>query len=1146
MVATMLVGKSMKGTGRSSEAEENLDADLRTYRAMLLARRVDEAELQCVGNRQAFFHVSGAGHEATAVLADLLRPSDWLHLHYRDKALMLARGIHPAMFLHSLLCNAESHSAGRQMSAHMSDPALHILSLVGPVGNNALQAVGVAAEVSESSDSPIVVCSVGDGTSQQGEFLEAVAEAVREELPVLFLVEDNAYAISTETSRKTWYSLPGRETDEFYGLPIHRIDGRSPEPCREPLQRCVAELRSGRGPALVVMSVDRLSSHTNADDEQVYRSHDELGRIREEGDPLVNSRRYLLASGVAEETLDALERETAAAVEDARQSALRGTAPSSDVTADDTASDKPEARGNGEPVATMSQAMRDVLRHHLGSDPRVSLFGQDIEDPKGDVFGVTKGLSTEFKGRVLNAPLSEATIVGKAIGRALAGGRPVACIQFADFLPLAFNQIISELGSMAWRTRGEWTCPVIIMAPCGGYRPGLGPFHAQTMESVLSHVPGIQVLMPSNATDAAGLLNAAFESQQPTVFLYPKVCLNDRERTTSADVHAQFVPLGRSRHLRRGDDVTIVTYGATTYQCIEAAEALQEHGIGVDLIDLRSVKPWDKPAVLESAKRTGRLIVVHEDNGPCSVASEILATVTEQTPSPIQVRRVTRPDTYIPCDFGSQLQVLPSFKRVLETAGELLGIEVDWLSETDPEGSVIEIEAQGGSPADQAVTIIEWRVQPGDTVRDGQVLVELEADKAVFEYSCPYDATVEELLVEPGIEISVGTPILRLRVNDTQSLRQVIIREEPGKPLLSGPKASAKPTRHAVAGSPVAMSKPVSVEGERVVTNEQLAADFPERTAEDISRLTGIRSRRWVGPKQTALTLAAEACHVALRRESLKITDIDALVVSTTTPLGVTPSMACMVLGELSAGDHEIPAHDVSAACTGYLYALAAGYDFIQCHPDARVLVVTTEVLSPLLDPTDFDTAILFADAATATILGRPLEEGSPIGRLHRPLLFSKPDTHRALRVSFTQGEAHHHGNGNGRRHQHALMVEMDHGKRVFGQAVRAMDYALGRASRAAGYAASDLSIVVPHQANGRIIDAVSGKLGNGCRVINAIAESGNTSSSSIPLALAALPTSDASSIGLCAFGGGFTYGAAIIEKAPTDAGASGCRSAVR
>jgi 2-oxoisovalerate dehydrogenase E1 component len=239
--------------------------------------------------------------------------------------------------------------------------------------------------------------------------------------------------------------------------------------------------------------------------------------------------------------------------------------------------------------------------------------------------------------------------------------------------------------------------------------------------------------------------------------------------------------------------------------------------------------------------------------------------------------------------------------------------------------------------------------------------------------------------------------------------------------------------------------------------------------------------------------------------------------------------MACMVLGELSTGDHEIPAHDVSAACTGYLYALAAGYDFIQSQPEARVMVVTTEVLSPLLDPTDFDTAILFADAATATILGGPFENGSPIGRLHRPLLYSKPDTHKALRVGFTEGKTHDRRNGNGRGHHHALMVEMDHGKRVFGQAVRSMGYALGCASDAAGYALSDLGLVVPHQANGRIIAAVSKKLGTECRVLNAIAESGNTSSSSIPLALGALPGST-STVGLCAFGGGFTYGAAIIE----------------
>ena len=1109
---------------------KDVDAGLRTYRAMLLARRVDEAEGRLVSNGQAFFHVSGAGHEATAVLAELLTPSDWLHLHYRDKALMLARGISPVMFFHSLLCNAESHSAGRQMSAHMSDPERRVLSLVGPVGNNALQAVGVAAQVRAEASRPIVICSVGDGTSQQGEFLEAVAEAVREALPVLFLIEDNAYAISTDTVGKTWYSLPNGEAQEFYGCPIRRIDGRRPELCREPLERAVSALRLGQGPALVVLSVDRLSSHTNADDEQVYRPQDELSEIRRQGDPLVHFRCHLRAMGVPSERLEALEREVEVVVEDARLAALRGSAPDVRVELHETPPPRSEKRGEGAPISTMSQAIRDVLRDRLRRDPRVSLFGQDIEDPKGDVFGVTKGLSTEFPARVVNSPLSESTIVGKAIGRALAGGHPVACIQFADFLPLAFNQIISELGSIAWRTAGGWTCPVLIMAPCGGYRPGLGPFHAQTMESVLSHVPGIQIAMPSNATDAAGLLNAAFDSEKPTVFLYPKVCLNDRARTTPADVGAQFVPFGRSRHLCRGDDLTIVTYGSTTYQCLKTARVLEEQGVGVDLIDLRSIKPWDLPTILASAERTGRLMVVHEDNGPCSVASEVIATVTERARATIRARRVTRGDSYVPCDFASQLHVLPSFKRVLETAGELLGIDVGWRGQCDATGSVVTLEAQGGSPADQAVTLVEWRVESGAAVRHGQVLAELEADKAVVEYSSPCNGTVEALLVEPGIEVPVGTPILRLRLEPEERLRTVVTREEPGIPVFRRSTSPAKPFSPSRPQAPVSISKPTYVEGNRLVSNEELAAGFPSRTANDIDRLTGIVARRWVDPTQTVLTLAREAAQLALRRESLTMSDIDALVVSTTTPLAVTPSMACLVLGELSPGNHEIPAHDVSAACTGYLYALAAGYDFVRARPNARVLVVTTEVLSPLLDLEDFDTAILFGDAATATILAGAGADQSFLGRLHRPILFSKPDTRGALRIAFRGTEAQP-PNGSTRGRHPGLVVEMDHGKRVFGQAVRSMASALQRVSEQVGRPLSELDAVIPHQANGRLIEAVAAKLGLPSKVINVIAETGNTSSSSIPLALGRVATGELSSIGLCAFGAGFTYGAAIIEQ---------------
>ena len=259
-----------------------------------------------------------------------------------------------------------------------------------------------------------------------------------------------------------------------------------------------------------------------------------------------------------------------------------------------------EYRGHAdEPHFMMGEAIREVLRFRMADDSRITLFGQDIEDPKGDVFGVTKGLTQAFPDRVTNSPLSESTIVGWAIGQALAGSRPVAFIQFADFLPLAFNQIISELGSMYWRTDGGWQCPVIIMAPCGGYRPGLGPFHAQTFESIMAHVPGVDVLMPANAADAAGLLNAAFESGRPTIFLYPKFCLNDRKGMTSSDVGAQRVPLGLSRLVCRGEDLTIVTWGSTVRICERVVEFLNGVDVGVDLIDLRSISPWDQEAVCD-------------------------------------------------------------------------------------------------------------------------------------------------------------------------------------------------------------------------------------------------------------------------------------------------------------------------------------------------------------------------------------------------------------------------------------------------------------------------------------------------------------------------------------------------------------------
>jgi 2-oxoisovalerate dehydrogenase E1 component len=672
--------------GGVSENKNNQARLLDIYRLMLTARMVDRVESELTKAGEAFFHVSGAGHEGSAILNGFLTPRDWLHLHYRDKALMLARGISPEMFFHSLLCSAQSHSVGRQMSAHMSAPHLRILSMVGPVGNHALQSVGVASVIKDDPDCPIVVCSMGDGTAQQGEVLEAIAEASRSEFPVLFWIEDNDYSISTTTENKTFYSLPkGRKQPaDLFGIPIQRVDGRDIVRCQDEVAAVIQGMRSTRCAAIVVFRVARLSSHTNADDERVYRPREEIEHAKQTCDPIQIFAAHLIALGLQQRDLDRMAADVEAEVRAAALAAKRAPKPASINESKkplpiSSSHEAVDYRGNNDVHRlTMLEAIRGVLQWRMKSDPRVMLYGEDIEDPKGDVFGVTRGLTTAFPGRVRNAPLSESTIVGVSIGKALAGHRPVAFIQFADFLPLAFNQIISELGSMHWRTNGEWQCPVIILAACGGYRPGLGPFHAQTLESVMAHVPGVDVLMPSDAADAAGLLNAAFRSERPTIFLYPKSCLNDPDRSTSPDVEAQLIPLGKARLIKRGDDLTIVTWGSTVPICERVARTLEEAGSAVDLIDLRSISPWDKEVVLESAARTRRLVVVHEDNRTCGFGAEVIATVVESAGTHVSCRRVVRPDTFIPCNYSNQLEVLPSFRRVLTAAAEMLDLDLSW------------------------------------------------------------------------------------------------------------------------------------------------------------------------------------------------------------------------------------------------------------------------------------------------------------------------------------------------------------------------------------------------------------------------------------------------------------------------------------
>ncbi len=1091
---------------------------------MFAARRLDARERELVNRGEAFFYVSCAGHESLAALAAHLTPDDWLHCHYRDKALLLARGVPPADFLQTLVCKDTAPSRGRQMSPFLSDPQRRVLSMSTPVGNSALQSVGVAAVIKDQPSRPIVFCGIGDGSTQQGEFLEAMSEAVRSQLPVLFAVQDNGWAISTRTAGRTFYDTPTGPAEHFLNVPVQRVNGRDAWEADQAFGRLIAEMRQSRGPVIAVVELERLDSHTNADDQTRYRAVDDILRATETGDPVRGFRERLLREGVIDESalLD-FEAEVEAELVAAEEETLAAPDPAPIFSAKkpvrvELTHPAQERRGvEDDGGLTMREALRDVLRHQLAEDPRVFLYGEDIEDPKGDVFGVTRGLSTAFPGRVVNSPLSESTIIGAAIGRAAAGQRPVAFLQFADFLPPAYNQIVSELATMHWRSDGDWPMPVIVMIACGGYRPGLGPFHAQTNESVMAHTPGLDVVMPATAADAAGLLNAAFATRRPTLFFYPKALLNDPRLTVTPNVDEQFTPIGVARKARAGRDLTLLGWGNTVKLCEKAAEALESAGVEAEVLDLRSLSPWDERAVIASAEKTARLLVVHEDNHTCGFGAEVLATVVEKARVPVAMRRVTRPDTHVPCNFANQIATLPSLKRVVETAADMLDLNVEWQLPAQPKVGVFHVEAIGSGPSDETVHVLEYYVAPGARVEAGQPLASLEASKSVFDLTSPVAGVVESLSAAEGDTVSVGATLAKLRT-EAPTRRRPTTQEQPGTPIFTKrhttgrvviPRTGARPRRF-----DVGMSRPAAATGSRRVTNAELIPSASTMTVRDIVRRTGIEQRFWAATGEDPVTLGANAARKALEQEGLLLADLDLVVCSTTSPTSITPSMACRICDTLADGKNDslVPAFDLSAACSGYLYALQAAYDFLQSSPEGRVLVVTTEVLSPLLDRDDFDTAILFGDAASATVLyGEDYFERAAC-RVLRPELAAKSEDGRTLSVPLQGG-----------------FIQM-HGRRVFSEAVKSMISSLNRVCRRAEWEVSDLRWVAPHQANGRILDAIARRVG--VPVYSNIERFGNTSSTSIPLCLSELTPQlqPGDRLGLCAFGGGFTFGAGLIE----------------
>ncbi|MDR1626378.1 MAG: transketolase [Spirochaetia bacterium] len=1160
--------ESMRETGEMPGDTDagDISALLGIYRAMVMSREMELIEKNYAGRGEASFFISSAGHEAGAALAPHLIAQDWLHCHYRDRALMLARGMGAEEFFLSLFAREGSASRGRQMHGLISCRRLNILSIPTPVGNGALQALGIAAVCRDLPGRPLVLCGLGDGMTQEGEVLEALAFAACEKLPVLFHVQDNGLAISTKTEGKTFFSLrPPRggsgivRPGSVFGIPITYADGRDAEAMYRVFGREVREIREARLPRIVVSEVQRLSSHSNADDQRLYRSGREIEEARRDSDPLVILRDALIRAGESPDALDALCAGVRGELVLAARAAQGAAQPLPQRDAErpypggfqDPGREYRAAQGlPPEEGMTMLEALREALRFRLESDSRVFLFGEDIEDPKGDVFGLTRGLSSAFPGRVVNSPLAEATIIGYAAGRALAGGRPVAFLQFADFLPLAFNQIFSEVANIFWRSAGAWEMPLIVLASCGAYRPGLGPFHAASMEAFAAHIPGLDVFVPSTAADAAGLLNAAFESGRPTILFYPKALLNDRSARVAARARDLFVPPGKARVLCRGEDLTFVAYGNTVGLCLRAAQSLEKEGLGAEVIDLRSIRPWDEEAVLRSVSRTGRLVVVHEDSKTCGMGAEIAACVAENSARPVAIRRVSRPDTWIPFNFENQLDILPSYEGVLEAAVGVLGGRIVWEEAPPKEEGLFVVEAAGSSPADESVMVVEWKVRCGEEVREGMLLAELEADKAALELVSPVGGTVSRLLVEEGASVRVGAPLLYIATEAGESAAGAKATQEGRVPRITGlgsrvPLAAARGPSPAPRCSVVGILGVAGALGSRAVGNEEIVKLCPSWSAKDIVKRTGIESRNWLGGGETALSLALEASRKALEKTGTRIGEIGLILCSTGTPLYTSPSLAAMVQHGLGTEHIEgfVPVYDISAACSGYLYGLQIAWDFLQSQPQAKVLLVTAETLSLKTDTSDPGTAPIFADAAAATILaagpegdgqGLPLCGGRPL-RLSRPFVSAKGEAGDILRVPV------------GREGK----IFMD-GQKVFLEAVGGMVRMLGAACEAEGLSPDKLDLIVPHQANQRIISAVRQRLRlPEEKVFSNIRFLGNSSSSTIPLCLETVlspdypwphgraageaggqpwPRPGARKIGLAAFGGGLTFGGAILE----------------
>ena len=688
------------------------------YRLMVLSRRIDDREILLKRQQKIYFQISAAGHEALQVGAALaMRPGyDWFFPYYRDRALCLTLGVTPdEMLLQAVGAATDPASGGRQMPTHWSSRALNIVSSSSATASQVLHAVGCAEAGRYFSRHPeaaervegdyrafrevkfhgdeVVLTLLGEGSTSQGEFWEALNTAANRKLPVIFCVEDNGYAISTPVE----VSMPGgnisRLVANFPNFHFAEVDGTDPVASLQAFQAAVAHCRAGKGPAFVHGHCIRCYSHSLSDDDRLYRTQAEreADALR---DPIAKLQMRLLREGIlTDEEITALEHNLDREVAEAAERALKAPLPKVesitrhvysedlDPTSTAFATEQKEEAAPGAKDRTMADLINACLHDEMRRDPRIVVFGEDVADAsreealvevkgKGGVFKLTAGLQTESGSeRVFNSPLAEANIVGRAVGYAVRGMKPVVEIQFFDYIWPAMHQIHNELSVLRWRSNGEWACPAVIRAPIGGYLTGGSIYHSQSGESIFTHIPGLRVVFPSNALDANGLLRTAIRCDDPVLFLEHKRLYRETHDRAPYPGPEFAIPFGKARMVRTGKDLTIVTYGALVPRSLQAAErARREHNIDVEILDLRTLNPYDWEAIATSVKKTSRVIVAHEDRLSWGYGAEIAARIGDELFDSLDapVRRIGAMDTFVAYQPILEDAILPQPQNILD------------------------------------------------------------------------------------------------------------------------------------------------------------------------------------------------------------------------------------------------------------------------------------------------------------------------------------------------------------------------------------------------------------------------------------------------------------------------------------------------